>query len=67
MLNGPLAASHTPGAGPQHLEELRQTVPGVPLDQMPHMTFTRLAPTTRGAVRTGDAVAWANLIPADVS
>ena len=57
-----LVASEMREASPERVEELRQAVPGVPLEEMPHMTFKRVAATVRGAVRTGDAVPYANLI-----
>ena len=57
-----LIASEMSSASPGRVEELREALPDVPVEAMPHTTFKRVAATARGAVRTGDTAPYANLI-----
>jgi len=47
---------------PRRVEELRQLLPGVPLEVVSHLELKELAAAARGTVRTGDTVGYANVI-----
>jgi D-ribose pyranase len=49
-------------ASPARVDELRAILADVPLEVMPHLEFKRLAATGKATIRTGDTVAYANII-----
>lgn len=57
-----LIASEMTEASPARVVELRSMLGDVPLEVMPHLEFKRLAATSKATIRTGDSVAYANII-----
>jgi D-ribose pyranase len=47
---------------PGRVAELRVIVGDVPLERLSHLELKRLAQSARGTIRTGDTVAYANII-----
>jgi D-ribose pyranase len=47
---------------PERVEALRELLGEVPLERVSHLELKRLARSARGTVRTGDTVAYANVI-----
>jgi D-ribose pyranase len=47
---------------PERVDEIRELLGDVPLERVSHLELKRLAHSARGTVRTGDTVAYANVL-----
>lgn len=55
-------AEETEAASPHILESIRQMLPGVPVELVPHATLKEMTRGARAVVRTGEFTPYANVI-----
>lgn len=62
VINRVLIADEARRFSPAYIEEVRQALPGIRIQPVPHLELKRLSAAGQAVVRTGDTTPYANII-----